>query len=477
MRIFKSVGFIHYGVLVTVLLGGILAYNLLLGDRQLFVPGETTHGHHQIEMACSTCHVKAFTGSEPMQNACVACHGDALDKARDTHPKKKFTDPRNADLLANLDATQCVTCHIEHSPEVTGDFGLTLPEDFCFYCHRDIAEERPSHSEFAFDSCSNSGCHNYHDNKALYEQYLAKHVGQPSLLNDAKVRIPNAISLWLKSNSDSQPLAQHQNDGHTIKGLLGTAIQAPDSSAKVVQQWATSAHATAQVNCSDCHAETDTSRTKNEAPLVTHTELAHTGNLNGLATCKSCHEKQTLGFKSGLHGMRQAIDLPAMQVAQARLPMQKNASHRELNCSSCHDPHKPDLVEAAVTSCLTCHNDEHSNNFDKSKHYQAWLAEQSGQGAAGSGVSCATCHMPRIKKGKRVHVEHNQSLTLEPNSKMIRPVCQQCHGLEFSIAALADRNLINSNFTRDFEPRHQSFDLVKARQAAKRAGKKKPSAD
>jgi len=64
---------------------------------------------------------------------------------------------------------------------------------------------------------------------------------------------------------------------------------------------------------------------------------------------------------------------------------------------------------------------------------------------------CATCHMPRLKKmtaGKNIiRVDHNQNANLRPNEKMIRPVCMQCHSLEFSIDALADTKLINNNFS------------------------------
>jgi hypothetical protein len=44
-------------------------------------------------------------------------------------------------------------------------------------------------------------------------------------------------------------------------------------------------------------------------------------------------------------------------------------------------------------------------------------------------------------------VNHNQNDTLRPNEKMIRPVCMACHNLEFSIDALADKALIENNFS------------------------------
>lgn len=452
MKLGKGFGFRHYGILVTVALSAVFGYDLFFGDRHLFLPGETTHGHHQIEMQCAACHVESFTADEPLQQACMNCHGDLLDKARDTHPKKKFTDPRNADLLANLDATQCVTCHVEHSPEITGQFGVTMPEDFCFYCHQDIADERPSHQEYRFDSCSDAGCHNYHDNRALYEKFLAKHLDQPDLLQEAKLRVPNAVELWLNKNQGLSALQSHDNDA--LPGL--------DSTPEIVEKWAVSAHAIAQVNCSDCHnskewaLQGEVVSESNDQIETTHLNLE-------LDSCSSCHQRQANSFQQGLHGMKLAAGLPPMQVADARLPMQQEAQHRSLNCATCHDPHKPDLQEAATQVCLGCHKDEHSLNYKNSAHAQSWEQELAGESPPGSGVSCASCHMPRIKKGKAVFVEHNQSLTLQPNSKMLRPVCLNCHGLEFSTAALADKDLINSNFSRPISGPHPGFELVRKR--------------
>jgi hypothetical protein len=80
-----------------------------------------------------------------------------------------------------------------------------------------------------------------------------------------------------------------------------------------------------------------------------------------------------------------------------------------------------------------------------------WQQEQDGTGAAGTGVSCATCHLPRIRSredgGDIVFVQHNQNANLRPNEKMIRTVCLDCHGLRFSIDALADPKLVATNFT------------------------------
>ncbi|HYU16374.1 MAG TPA: hypothetical protein VEL05_09890, partial [Candidatus Acidoferrum sp.] len=42
--------------------------------------------------------------------------------------------------------------------------------------------------------------------------------------------------------------------------------------------------------------------------------------------------------------------------------------------------------------------------------------------------------------------EHNQNASLRPVETMVRPVCQACHGIGYSLAALADRGLVERNF-------------------------------
>ena len=64
---------------------------------------------------------------------------------------------------------------------------------------------------------------------------------------------------------------------------------------------------------------------------------------------------------------------------------------------------------------------------------------------------------------KIVIAEHNQNMNLRPNEKMLRSVCMNCHGLGFSIDALADKILIKNNFTGKPEKHIRSIDMVKHR--------------
>ena len=384
-------------------------------EKPHFIVGEASHGHYQIEMACDACHTEAFGGTELIHDACVGCHQEELNEVNDSHPIKKFTNPRNADRVKILDARNCVTCHKEHQLEQTGDYGVTLPEDYCFRCHEDIAEERPSHEGMGFETCASAGCHNYHDNLSLYEDFLTKHANAPMIKTLATVLEPN-----------------HQETLERKPAVTQADAPATYANDEVEAHWLASSHAQAGISCSGCHEQ---SGEWQQDP--------------GVEACASCHTKESEGFLKGKHGMRLDQGLSPMHPGMARLDFKDDADQSGLDCASCHDPHQPNLKEAAVEACVSCHNDEHSQNYFDSPHFALWQKELNGEAEENTGVACATCHMPAVANKfnpNKVHIEHNQSLYLRPNEKMIRPVCLSCHSLEFSIDALADEALIKNNF-------------------------------
>jgi hypothetical protein len=387
-------------------------------NRRMFLPGPTTAGHYQIERACANCHAP-FAGVP--SEKCLACHGEELTHADDSHPKSKFTDPRNAELLTRLDATRCVTCHREHVPGRTRPIGVTLPDDFCVTCHEDVGADRPSHDGLAFSTCAAGGCHNYHDNTALYEDFLVAQAGAPDFLarRTVPVRRP-APAGAVRLAADAA-------------GHIGVD---PSQLADLE----TTSHARAGVNCTGCHLPANGS-----GPAVAWLATPGPGE------CGSCHDAQFKGFLGGRHGMRLAADLGALTPALARHPMRESAADHRLSCSTCHPAHGFDTKRAAFEACITCHDDRHSRAYLGSPHHAAWLRETGGASPPGSGVSCATCHLPRAERRvggeTAVVVEHNQNANLRPNEKMLRSVCLNCHGLRFSLDALADAALVGANFT------------------------------
>lgn len=411
--------------LVVAMMVAFLTYSLEGETRTLYLPGSTTAGHYQIELECTACHSETFSNRVALQEACVKCHGAELKRVNDSHPESKFSDPRNASRVEVLDARFCVTCHREHRPELMSPMGLSLPSDYCFRCHETIGDERATHKGLAFDSCQDAGCHNFHDNQALYEDFLVKHYGEPSVLPSPK----NS----LVSYGEPSPVTLAEADGPESLKLDASESQA----------WLKSGHGRTGTNCSDCH------RSKSGD---------WTASVPG-ERCAECHESEREGYLQGRHGMREARGLPPMRVVDARQPMRSDAREKSLGCTSCHGAHAFDTTKAAVDACLSCHDDEHSKNYENSKHYA--LLREGKMGA--SGASCATCHLPRIDRADKIRVAHNQNDTLRPNEKMVRPVCMNCHGVQFSLDALADARLIAKNFVGLPSVKVQSLEWAHAR--------------
>ncbi len=428
--------------LMWITLSGLAVYYLLnvffSDDQRLFLPNKTSDGHYQIEIACDACHTP-FEGVK--QEACLSCHAKELKRARDSHAIKKFKDPRNAEFLAQIDARLCVTCHQEHQQNMSA-MAVTIADDFCFTCHQDIAKDRSSHKGMAFNACRE--CHNYHDNTALYEDFLEKHLDEPFILKDPL--LPERNFLYFYRKKAKQPimvLAEDQADAPVFVDLTKA------------RDWLESSHSQAGVNCKDCHSKANVEWT--DKPDQSY--------------CQSCHKNEVKGFLSGKHGMRLAQDLPAMTTDIARQKIQ-HEEIKTLSCVACHTAHQFNTQTAAVEACLNCHKDKHSRAYKASAHFRLWRDEQKGIAAKNSGVSCASCHLPRIapkkrktkaKKPRPTKVQHNQNHNLKPNQKMLKDVCLRCHGLSFSLDSLADKEVIRYNFAEPSNKHLQSLEMVKKR--------------
>ncbi|MFT3770821.1 MAG: cytochrome c3 family protein [Minicystis sp.] len=425
--------------LLTAALGAYHGAPLVLAgtDKRAHLPGRTSRGHEAFEAACETCHTP-FRGVT--NDACKRCHEEGLNAAEDSHRESKFADPRNAARSAALDARACVTCHREHTPERTHAGGVTLPADFCGACHKDIGQERPSHAAFTFEGCARTGCHRYHDNRGLYENFLAKHLREPE-------NLPKAVVLLI-TKAPAPPKT------------LGVADADAPPEARTdasLREWASTAHARAGVNCRGCHEVRDPASGANVWK-----------NKPGSASCGGCHGGEQASFRRGQHGIRTEVGLSPLTPAMARLPMKAEAGNRALDCESCHGAHAYDTARAAADACLVCHDDRHSRGWATTRHALAFRRERSGATAPGTGVSCATCHLPRVSQRVRgadeVTATHDVSAALRPRDKMLRAACLRCHGLGFSIDALADGELVQRNFNGRPAVHVDSLELVERRQ-------------
>lgn len=434
---------------LTLGLAGYLGWQMLKEEPgEVFSPGHLTSAHHQITESCSACHTDAFGGLKSLDDSCLQCHKEQLNMQKDSHPAKKFTDPRNADRLEQINALSCVACHGEHQHERDTGMAVTVASDFCIKCHADVDEERPTHKGFNTKTCATGGCHNYHDNSALYEDFLMLHKDEPNVMPKPVVELKNSHE-WMEA-------LQKEVQALTVADMDANHLEHVD--AKISHDWVESSHAKAGVNCQACHQ----AKTENNP-------MGQWNNKVSMQACMTCHKEEGEGFLDGKHGMRIKQGLSPMTTDKAMLAMKPSSHGAQMTCMSCHTSHTFNTRKAAVESCLNCHTDEHSLSYKKSKHFALWHDESSGNAAAGSGVSCATCHMPRtvveakdsLSGKKEIRVQHNQSLNLRPNEKMIRGVCMQCHGLQFTLNALADPKTIKNNFSSHPSIHVESIDWAK----------------
>ncbi|MGD1906706.1 MAG: multiheme c-type cytochrome [Leptolyngbyaceae cyanobacterium] len=217
------------------------------------------------------------------------------------------------------------------------------------------------------------------------------------------------------------------------------------------QLWQGSVHALNDVNCSSCHQDEATKA------FVAHPDQE---------SCRSCHEQAVDTFLLGKHGIRLREGQTPLTPAMARLPMKAEAHNMQMTCATCHDAHSVNTVQAATDSCLTCHNDTHSLNYENSRHAELFAADRSLPRPSSSSVSCATCHLPRhgLEKGDSTitQVNHNNTYTLLPRDRMVKEVCMNCHGVEYSYNSIFDDALVEANFDQPPSLSLETFDLVRS---------------
>ena len=215
----------------------------------------------------------------------------------------------------------------------------------------------------------------------------------------------------------------------------------------IKQQWQNSPHALAEVNCSSCHQDEATKQL-----VVKPTE----------ESCRSCHENSVETFLLGKHGIRTLESLSPLTPAMAHLPMKESARNTPMTCNSCHNVHSVNTAVAATDSCLTCHDDNHSLNYQNSPHAKIVANVSSLPRPNQQAVTCATCHLPRTEVGETVLVNHNNTYTLLPRDRMVKDVCLNCHGVEHAYNSIFDDEIVEANFASPPTQKMETFELVRA---------------
>ncbi|MEO1094152.1 MAG: hypothetical protein AAFX01_04555 [Cyanobacteria bacterium J06638_28] len=240
-------------------------------------------------------------------------------------------------------------------------------------------------------------------------------------------------------------------------GWAGSAQAGTVDQAKldeVTELWQTSAHALNEINCSSCHQASETKA------FVAQPSFE---------SCQTCHEQAVDTFLLGKHGIRLLEGAAPLKPAMARLPMHTAALDMQMTCNTCHDVHSVNTVQASVDSCLGCHSDTHSTNYQNSRHAELFAMDMDLPRPAATSVSCSTCHMPRhtVDVGDNVltRVNHNNTYTLLPRDRMVKEVCMNCHGVEYSYNSIFDDDLVEANFNAPPTLALETFDLVRAFEA------------
>ena len=215
---------------------------------------------------------------------------------------------------------------------------------------------------------------------------------------------------------------------------------------EIEQQWQSSVHALAEVNCSSCHQNEET-----KAFIAKPTQ----------ESCQSCHENSVDTFLLGKNGIRTLEGLSPLTPAMAHLPMQASSLDKQMNCNTCHNVHTVNTYQASVDSCLTCHADNHSLNYKNSPHAQIFREIGTLPRPNEHSVTCATCHLPREESDEAILVNHNNTYTLKPRDRMVKEVCMNCHGLEHAYNSIFDDELVEANFARPPTQKLPTFQLVR----------------
>lgn len=200
--------------------------------------------------------------------------------------------------------------------------GLSLPRDYCYRCHQEVAEERPSHVGLSFDSCADTGCHKFHDNRALYEDFLIRHGSEGALLAAPFRPLAQPASCPSpdrKSGGETFDLAkcatchEHQSQSWT-SGRHGMRLAAGLS--PMQPGWARlPMHASIrgeELTCFSCH------QVPAEASLVE----------KEVDTCERCHvDEHTRGYRASAH----------FQLLQKEMDG-RVARGSGVSCVTCHMP-------------------------------------------------------------------------------------------------------------------------------------------
>ena len=126
------------------------------------------------------------------------------------------------------------------------------------------------------------------------------------------------------------------------------------------------------------------------------------------ATACAC-ARGCLRVHDGPFGLFKATQAAADDAQGGAAADEGGRADKTLGCNTCHSAHKYDRQTAQVAACAGCHDDTHTRAYFGSPHHELFKREIGGQAPRGSGVSCATCHMPATEAARRATATRRSS--------------------------------------------------------------------
>ena len=302
-----------------------------------------------------------------------------------------------------------------------------------------------------------------------------------------------AFAVYACSEVGSKPIPSDSLSSLTIDPETQSCIdchEAEHVGPKMIDQWASSAHAENGIGCMNCHAaeESDFDAYQHEGgPLVA---LHPTPK-----DCATCHEKEVIEHKESKHAYLFWLYAPADRAIFEPIVGTKQGCESCHNisatwpdgsvgeCDTCHAKHSFDIeVARNPYTCGECHlgpdhphieifiESKHGNIFQaKSKNWDMSYDSSEQESIPHEAPVCTTCHMDAVP-GKNGGLEstHNVSERLawesqapwsyrtiwhedklgtweEKNEKM-KTVCRNCHGNSFIDTHFLAYDLVNLQY-------------------------------
>lgn len=337
---------IFLNILAIITLSGFSNSTLAFDFERLFMPGEVTTSHQELEDDCSQCHVRLADTTQTQ--LCLDCH-DLVEL--DLESNKGFHG-RNK----NAKGSECKICHAEHKGR--GANITWLDKDNFDHFDTDY-ELDGKHLQ--------TKCVNCHVEDKLYREAPSK-----------------CINCHKEDDSHEGTLGKQCADCHNPQGWTGSVFDHDKTDFKLVKSHKT-------VSCESCHIEGKYKDTPKNCYACHSVRDVHQNRFG--MKCQSCHEPKKWDSSTFDHN----------RDTEYRI----KGSHKSVTCHTCHTPTKANATkQKGNRKCVNCHKLDDVHKGGNGKKCSQCHSEEKWQDTkfdhdtetefplkgAHKDVSCHTCH-------------------------------------------------------------------------------------